>query len=376
MSDSSEVRSLELSSESLLESSIVAALQDLDPAHIRIADLASYAAKVTSLGQNLHVADGNSLVSFVLYYENDAEFFVSMVWTDTSRQGQGHARRLLRALMAAARGTAKPIRLVVNAANPALDLYSQLGFVEASREGDQVTMIRPLRAAIMQPYVFPYLGYFHLIEASDTFVFYDDVQHIRRGWVNRNNLLVNGAPHRFTIPLAEATQNARINEIGTSIDQRWLDKLRATLVQAYAHAPFREPVVDLVMGTLTATYASVADLAIASVRQVYDYLDLPLRCTTSSAFSPQTQELERMDRLVAITRDLGYSAYVNAPGGAMLYEKEQFLAQGVHLSFVESESVSYHQGPRPFVPSLSILDVLMHNSPSDTRELLTRFRYR
>ena len=70
-----------------------------------------------------------------------------------------------------------------------------------------------MKAAIMQPYIFPYIGYFQLIDAVDTFVFYDDVNFIKRGWINRNKLLVNGEEHMFTVALSNVSQNKLINEI-------------------------------------------------------------------------------------------------------------------------------------------------------------------
>jgi len=70
-----------------------------------------------------------------------------------------------------------------------------------------------MRISIMQPYIFPYLGYFHLIEASDRFIFYDDVNFIRKGWINKNKILLNGNDFTFTVPLSKASQNKLINQI-------------------------------------------------------------------------------------------------------------------------------------------------------------------
>ena len=361
--------------EALSPATLVQALQGLDSRFIQIEDLLAYARKVTSLGRCLQIQDGGRPVALLLYYENEEEFFVSMVWTHTAYRFRGYARVLLRHLSSQARIAGKAIRLEVHPANPANDLYRQLGYLAGAQRGDLLTMVRPTRAAIMQPYAFPYLGYFHLIEASDTFVFYDDVQYIKRGWVNRNNILVNGAPFRFTIPVAGATQNASIRDIAPCLDARWLDKFRTTLLQAYAHAPFRDPVASMTLEVLEREYASIGDLAIASITAVYDYLGLPFQSLKSSQLSPQTRGMDKVDRLVGLTRQLGHGAYVNAPGGATIYEKPAFKQRGVDLSFVKSEEVKYDQGENPFVPGLSIIDVLMHNSPGATTHLLSKFRY-
>ena len=82
-----------------------------------------------------------------------------------------------------------------------------------------------MKLAIMQPYFFPYIGYFQLIAAVDKFVIYDDVNYIKRGWINRNNILVNNQSFLFSIPLISASQNSKINEIKISEDVNWKSKL-------------------------------------------------------------------------------------------------------------------------------------------------------
>jgi hypothetical protein len=94
-----------------------------------------------------------------------------------------------------------------------------------------------MKLAIMQPYIFPYIGYFQLIKAVDKFVIYDDVNFINRGWINRNRILVNGKDSLFTIPLKEASQNKLINDIDVNWDDAWKSKWLKTLEQSYKKAP-------------------------------------------------------------------------------------------------------------------------------------------
>ena len=70
-----------------------------------------------------------------------------------------------------------------------------------------------MKLAIMQPYLFPYLGYFQLIAAVDKFVFYDDVNFIKNGWINRNRLLISGKVNYITIPLSGASSFLKINQV-------------------------------------------------------------------------------------------------------------------------------------------------------------------
>ncbi len=89
-----------------------------------------------------------------------------------------------------------------------------------------------MKIAIMQPYIFPYIGYFQLIHAADVFVFYDDVNYINRGWINRNRILLNGKDQLFTIPCKEASQNKLIKDIEVLADKKAFQKMLTTMLVA------------------------------------------------------------------------------------------------------------------------------------------------
>ena len=231
------------------------------------------------------------------------------------------------------------------------------------------------RLAIMQPYVFPYLGYFHLIEATDLIVFFDDVAFRKRSWINRNRILLDGREHLFTIPVSGASQNKRIHEVELVADQQWLRKFQLTLRHAYGHAPHFGAVSEMVTSVLSGPHQSIADLAIASIAGVYDFLGLPWQHTRSSVCSPGTRSLTGSARLIRIAQDLGADEYVNAPGGRDLYHAEDFREGGLELSFVESLNFEYDQlSGEPLVQGLSILDVLMFNDTPSSRRALRQFR--
>lgn len=226
------------------------------------------------------------------------------------------------------------------------------------------------RVAIMQPYVFPYVGYFHLIDAADHFVFYDDVAYIKGGWINRNRILENGAPALFTIPLRGASPNRLIREVAPDISSQWKSKFIRRLRQDYARAPYASQVIARIDDLLARDFASIADLAIASIAMVFDYLGKEFSYSRSSGISPDTRGLPRADRLIAITKGLGLSGYVNAPGGRSLYRKEYFSEHGVALGFINSRPVVYGQFGTDFVENLSIIDCLMF---SDREQVLEYF---
>jgi hypothetical protein len=228
--------------------------------------------------------------------------------------------------------------------------------------------------SIMQPYVFPYIGYFHLIEATDKIVFYDDVNYIKRGWINRNNILINGSEFLFTIPVEKASQNKLINEIIPIVDNVFMAKFGAQLESAYKRAPFYKPIKELNLRVLERKYENIADMAINSFIEVYHYLGKEINWTKSSICSPGSKGIDRADRLIQITKELGYESYVNAYNGQELYDKEYFKNRGIQLSFVQPNKIEYNQFGNAFVPNLSIIDVLMFNDKGAVREMLNEYR--
>jgi hypothetical protein len=225
----------------------------------------------------------------------------------------------------------------------------------------------------MQPYFLPYLGYFQLLAAVDLFVVYDDVAFIPRGWIHRNRILLDGAPHRFTLPLAAASQNRLILEIERADDPRLAAKLLRTLEAAYRDAPhFAEtmPWVESVLANPERRLVPFLEGALAAVAGVLG-VDTPMRRASELAIDP---EVRGSDRILALCRALGASRYLNAIGGRELYDAATFAAAGVELSFLEPKLSPYPQPAPEFVPGLSIVDVLMRNPAQRVKEMLGEWR--
>jgi hypothetical protein len=236
--------------------------------------------------------------------------------------------------------------------------------------------------AIMQPYVFPYIGYFQLVHAADVFVFYDDVNFINRGWINRNRILVNGKDNMITIPCKDASQNKLIKDIELADDTKVMQKILATIRMAYAKAPYFKEVFPVIEKTLLPATEEVpsialpilnvpvlqrrtiAELAITSVLNICDYLGIK-RSFRISSEQYQNRELKKADRLIDICHLEGITHYVNASGGKEIYTKDYFAAQGINLDFLNPEKYEYPQLGNAFAPWLSMIDVLMFNSKED-----------
>jgi WbqC-like protein family len=228
--------------------------------------------------------------------------------------------------------------------------------------------------AVMQPYIFPYLGYFHLMEAVDEFVQFDDVQFIARGWINRNQLLVNGAPHVFTIPTKKAPQKTSINKIELSDFEKFREKFRRTLEMSYRHAPYFSETMPIVDEVLEGQPRLVVELVERGLAVLKSRLGLRARIRRSSEFAIDP-ELAGTERILQICDKLNARTYVNAIGGRELYDSNDFASRGIALQFVDSQFREYPQGSnRPFIPHLSILDVLMFNGIQGTKPLLADFQ--
>lgn len=229
------------------------------------------------------------------------------------------------------------------------------------------------RVAVMQPYLFPYLGYYQLARAVDAFVFLDDASFIKQGWIHRNQVLLAGRPHRFTAPVKDASSFRPIH--AHQYLPAW-DSLRGLLHSAYRRAPQWRAIQPLLDDVLGDPDENVARKNARSVTRVFEYLDAPApRWSTASALDPAHAQ-SGQDRVITLARACGAATYVNSPGGRALYAPADFAAAGMALRFVRTTDVSYAQvGARDgaFVAGLSMLDVLAHCPRDEARRLLDRF---
>lgn len=217
-----------------------------------------------------------------------------------------------------------------------------------------------MKVAIMQPYLLPYLGYFQLMHATDAFVLLDDVNYINKGWINRNRILVSDRDYLFTMPLKDASQNRRINEIERSPDKHWLKKFFRTVELAYKRAPHFEAVQALLQDVFNSPEQNLSAFLRASFKHIHRYLGVAERIIPSSSLFGG-KELKGQERIVHIAKAVGAEHYVNLPGGRGLYNADFFARNGLALSFLEPALPEYQQFGAPFVPGLSLIDVLMFN---------------
>lgn len=226
---------------------------------------------------------------------------------------------------------------------------------------------------LMQPYFFPYLGYFELIDRVDQWIAFDTAQYIRRGWVNRNRILHPVAGWQYvTVPVRGHDRHTPISEICIVVDSGWCTRIENQLQHYRARAPHFEPVMALLHDCLTPKEPSLARLNVAALRKVCAFLGIPFECRLLSELAPRLGPIDGPgDWALRLAEALHADEYVNPPGGRDLYDPAKFAASGIRLTILGSAPFSYECPGYRFEQSLSILDALMWNSPAEVREMFS-----
>lgn len=227
--------------------------------------------------------------------------------------------------------------------------------------------------AMMQPYLFPYLGYFQLIAAADVFVLSDDLQYIRAGWVNRNRILDKNEARMITFPLKR-------DRFELGINQRWLcdnfndeaERIIKVIIHNYSKAPCFDQVMTLLERLIRFPEHNLALYIEHSLKAVCAHLRIETPMYRASELN-MPGPLDKQDRVIQTAKMFGASLYINPIGGTELYNPDYFARHELGLSFIKMDDIAYRQHRLPFVGSLSIIDVLMFNSVEKIQTLLPRY---
>jgi len=226
-----------------------------------------------------------------------------------------------------------------------------------------------MKAAIMQPYFLPYIGYFQLINAVDKYILYDDVQFIKGGWINRNNMLLNRKKFMFNLLMLGATPNKLINEISVQSNQ---NKLLKTIEISYKKAPYFGVVFPIINEILNYGNLNLARYLGNSIIEICSYLKIETEIIYSSTIQ-KNNSLKAQDKVINICKSLQVTTYINAIGGQELYNKDVFNEDAISLLFLKSNLSSYPQFNNEFIPLLSIIDIMMFNSVAEIRLMLNNY---
>ena len=229
-----------------------------------------------------------------------------------------------------------------------------------------------MQLAIMQPYFFPYLGYWQLINAVDCFVIYDDVFYTKNGWINRNRILVNDKPFYMTVPLEKASQNRRICDLKTVSTPFWRHKLTKTIRNTYQKSTcFSEsfPVIEQIILHET---NDLADYLFYQLTTLNSFLGITTKIIRSSRCY-NNEDLKGQNRILDICKREQATGYINPKGGQALYDRDSFRIASIDLNFIVTRHQAYKQKGTGFVSDLSIIDMLMELGSQGTRQYFGYF---
>jgi hypothetical protein len=231
-----------------------------------------------------------------------------------------------------------------------------------------------MKLAVMQPYFFPYLGYYSLIKHTDRFIIIDDVQYIKEGWIARNRILtLNGGWTYIIVPLEHHSYKCTINEVRICNNEDWKIKIFRHL-EHYRKANFYHSVIEVLHDSLKDNCDSITLLDTQILKITCNYLGVKFNYDIFSQMNLKLGEIKTSsDWPLNISKCLKADAYYNPPGGIKLYDKEIFTNAGVDLKFLKISLNEYNQGNSTFEPGLSIIDVMMFNSPEAIRQMLDQF---
>jgi len=227
-----------------------------------------------------------------------------------------------------------------------------------------------MTVAVMQPYFLPYVGYFQLIQAVDTFVVYDNIQYTKKGWINRNRILVGGKDEYLTLPLKKTSDFLHVNQ--RELADSWSDekiKMLRKIKEVYRNSPQFNVVFPLIESILNFDKKNLFDFIYNSIISVSVFLNIKTNFVISSTVKID-HEFKGEEKVIALCKKLNAKNYINPIGGVELYNTLNFLNEGIKLQFIRTDNITYKQQNNIFVPSLSIIDVLMYNSKEKVTEIV------
>ena len=224
----------------------------------------------------------------------------------------------------------------------------------------------------MQPYFFPYIGYFQLINAVDKFVIYDDVAYIKNGWVNRNKIMVSNKAQYITIPVTDASTNYLINETRIVNYQRFKKKFLKTIQYNYSKAQYFDKTFNLLKEIFFEDYRFISKFNVFLLLKIIDYLKIKTDILISSE-AVSNQNLNSQERILDICNLLNADIYINVIAGKELYNKKYFETAGIDLYFIKTNDIEYKQFNHNFESWLSIIDIMMFNSCEQISNMLNDY---
>lgn len=233
-----------------------------------------------------------------------------------------------------------------------------------------------MRVAIMQPYFFPYIGYFSLIKHVDKFILFDTVQFIRHGWIERNRILKPSEGWQYIkVPLKKHSRNTIIKDITIDNEQNWQQKIISQLQHYKKIAPYYSETIQLLSGIFSKEYNNIVEINFIALRSVCNYLGITTPIEIYSDMNLNIEKVNAPDEwALNICKTLdNVDEYWNPPGGKSFFDKTKYEKSNIKLRFHSIIFTEYSQKRKVFYPGLSIIDVLMFNTKDEINTMLDKY---
>jgi len=232
-----------------------------------------------------------------------------------------------------------------------------------------------MKVAIMQPYFFPYIGYFQLMNSVDKFIIYDNIQFTKKGWIQRNRILLNHKEHIISLPIKKDSSFLNIDkrEISHSFIQD-KEKLKRKVENAYKKAPNFDKTYQLFCSILDYDNLNLFDFLFNSINLINKHLNINVELIKSSELSINIEDFKGENKVLAILKSLEAVEYINPIRGTDLYKKLDFHKENINLHFIKSDLIEYKQYSNDFIPWLSIIDIMMFNNPIQISKMLNNYK--
>ncbi|MBN1217139.1 MAG: WbqC family protein [Candidatus Lokiarchaeota archaeon] len=243
-----------------------------------------------------------------------------------------------------------------------------------------------MKIAIMQPYFFPYIGYFQLINAVDKYILYDHFNYIKSSWINRNRIIQKKSEiGLITLPLKNKSSFLKIKDIEIDDTKKWKEKTIKTIKINYSKAPYFDIIYPIVKDVIELQTDKLSNINKASIKNICNYLQIKTTIDYNYNNAGNIENLlfndnylesnysgleKKTARLIEICKIEKADTYLNSIGGIDLYSKDIFNKHNIQLRFLKTNIIKYKQFTNTFIPNLSIIDVLMFNSPDEIHEML------
>ena len=217
------------------------------------------------------------------------------------------------------------------------------------------------KIAIMQPYFFPYIGYWQLINLADKFVLLDDVNFIKKGWIHKNLIMNNNETRQINICISKMSQNKQINDLSLSTEHNWKNKLIKNIQNSYSKAPFYNEVNNIIGDIISYDESNLSKYLFNSIKQICKTLDIKTHIEPTSSKYLTDPLKKGQDKIIDICLKEKGSIYVNPIGGVDYYDSEKFKENNLSLKFLNTS------------PSPSIINDLMLLGIKKAREKINKY---